>query len=188
MRLSIQVLLTSALAVSALGYSLDRRSTTYTDLPDCAASCVTDSFGDCSSLDVACICKLKSFISQISCCVLKACSTANVEKTLTFAHQLCDSVGVSTLPTAATCASTATDTATSAASGTAAATATTTGAASAATTADSSATTGASSAETATSAAAASASTSSSSSGAAPHNIVSGMGAGAAAIAALMIL
>ena len=43
-------------------------------LPNCAASCVNDSFGSCGSLDVGCICSNKELLAGLSCCVSKACS------------------------------------------------------------------------------------------------------------------
>lgn len=51
-------------------------------LPDCAASCVGDSFGSCNGLDVKCICSSTEFIGGLACCVSKACSTADQESKL----------------------------------------------------------------------------------------------------------
>ncbi|KAF2665983.1 hypothetical protein BT63DRAFT_427768 [Microthyrium microscopicum] len=72
------------------------------DLPKCAQTCVGTSLGStgCSSLQIDCICKSSKWISDLSCCVAGTCSTADQQNTITFAQQLCQTVGV-TLPTSA---------------------------------------------------------------------------------------
>lgn len=49
-------------------------------LPTCAASCVGNSFGNCGTLDVKCICSDTALISGLACCVSTACSPADQER------------------------------------------------------------------------------------------------------------
>lgn len=46
------------------------------------------------TVDVKCICSDAKFIREISCCVAKACSPTEVQKTLQVAQQLCSTVKV----------------------------------------------------------------------------------------------
>ncbi|KAL9125823.1 MAG: hypothetical protein Q9217_005031 [Psora testacea] len=160
-------------------------------LPKCAKPCAANLPTNCN-LDVRCICADSSFISGISCCVAKACSPSDVQKTLEVATQLCDTVNVE-VPSAvpSTCAAASGTTATSGAGNTASSMATSAGstASSAAravtsgtsTTGESSAT-GSSTGSTSSSATAAS-----NTNGAAGQNFGSKIGAVGAAFAALAL-
>ncbi|KAF9886215.1 hypothetical protein FE257_011938 [Aspergillus nanangensis] len=69
------------------------------DLPDCAKSCATGAIPQhCELIDIGCICGDKSFITNISCCVAKACSAV-----IDFATQLCKGGGITDLPKSASC-------------------------------------------------------------------------------------
>ncbi|MDI1491183.1 MAG: hypothetical protein OHK93_002390 [Ramalina farinacea] len=98
---SAQVALFSALPDCAVRDLFDSSQTSLTGVwqKSCANSLPTN-----CNLDVKCICADSSFISSISCCVAKACTDADVQKTLQAASQLCDTVNVQ-LPSAvpATC-------------------------------------------------------------------------------------
>merc|ERR1712070_471377 len=63
--------------------------------------------GGCNQLDITCICSDSELISGLACCVSKECDTADQDKTIQFAQNLCGGEGVDNLPTSATCASTA---------------------------------------------------------------------------------
>ena len=56
-------------------------------------NCATTLPANCN-LDPKCICADSSFIVSISCCVGKACSQSEVQKTLQVAQQLCSTVKV----------------------------------------------------------------------------------------------
>ncbi|CAG8982911.1 hypothetical protein HYALB_00002929 [Hymenoscyphus albidus] len=81
------------------------------DIPECARPCVVastsgSSIGGCTNTDVKCICSAPQFLSDISCCVSKACSLEDQNKAIAFANNLCSISGVTNLPTAASCAAT----------------------------------------------------------------------------------
>merc|ERR1712070_1082880 len=82
------------------------------NLPSCAFGCATN-LGGCNQLDINCICSDSELISGLACCVSKECDTADQDKTIQFAQNLCGGEGVDNLPTSATCASTASATASS---------------------------------------------------------------------------
>ncbi|CAK1368076.1 unnamed protein product [Cercospora beticola] len=90
-------------------------------LPSCAQGCITN-YGGCNQVDVACICSNQPLLETLSCCVSQNCDQSGIDEVISFANALCGSYGVTTLPTAATCAATAsgpapTGTQTSSASG-----------------------------------------------------------------------
>ncbi|KAK4130077.1 hypothetical protein BT67DRAFT_446044 [Trichocladium antarcticum] len=106
-------------------------------IPPCAQPCA-DSFmqggiGDCGS-NVKCICSNKQFLSEIACCIAPVCNAAEQTEAVNFASQLCKGAGVTDLPTAVSCTTSAAKTSSPATTA-----AVTTGAESAATTAPSSA-------------------------------------------------
>ncbi|KAI4722988.1 hypothetical protein E4T48_00786 [Aureobasidium sp. EXF-10727] len=84
-------------------------------VPSCAVSCVTQALPADCKLDPKCICADTSFISGISCCVSTACDLSGQQAALAYAKQICAPVGVTNLPTAASCAATAASSGTSAA-------------------------------------------------------------------------
>ncbi|KAH0288784.1 hypothetical protein M436DRAFT_71311 [Aureobasidium namibiae CBS 147.97] len=85
-------------------------------VPDCAKSCVLQALPASCKFNPECICSDTAFISTISCCVLTACDTSGQQAALAYAKQVCAPVGVTNLPTAASCAATAASSGTSAAS------------------------------------------------------------------------
>ncbi|CAD0092187.1 unnamed protein product [Aureobasidium vineae] len=84
-------------------------------IPSCATSCITQALPADCKLDPKCICADASFISTISCCVSTACDLSGQQAALAYAKQICAPVGVTNLPTAASCAATAASSGTSAA-------------------------------------------------------------------------
>ena len=46
--------------------------------------CVGDNFGDCSAIDIACICADENLINSLSCCVLEECEADEVDGMFTF--------------------------------------------------------------------------------------------------------
>ncbi|KAJ8070296.1 hypothetical protein OCU04_000678 [Sclerotinia nivalis] len=100
-------------------------------LPTCAQSCVTrytsgSEIGGCTNLDVACICSNSSFLSGIACCLADACEAADEATAVAYAQNLCRTAGVTNLPSAVSCASTASSTASGTASSATGASSTTT--------------------------------------------------------------
>ncbi|THV70969.1 hypothetical protein D6D28_04774 [Aureobasidium pullulans] len=73
-------------------------------IPSCAMSCISQALPASCNLNPQCICADASFISTISCCVSTACDTAGQQAALGYAQQICAPVGVTNLPTAASCA------------------------------------------------------------------------------------
>ncbi|KAI4740057.1 hypothetical protein E4T44_15197, partial [Aureobasidium sp. EXF-8845] len=73
-------------------------------IPSCAMSCISTALPANCNLNPQCICSDASFISTISCCVSTACDTAGQQAALGYAKQICAPVGVTNLPTAASCA------------------------------------------------------------------------------------
>ncbi|OJJ47456.1 hypothetical protein ASPZODRAFT_24385 [Penicilliopsis zonata CBS 506.65] len=93
-------------------------ATSISDLPTCAQSCATNAIpSSCSLIDIKCICESGTFITDIACCVASSCDSADQEKTIEYADELCGSAGVSDLPQSATCATTANSTTTASTSG-----------------------------------------------------------------------
>ncbi|KAK6004691.1 hypothetical protein QM012_008553 [Aureobasidium pullulans] len=84
-------------------------------IPSCAQACIAQSLPGSCKLDPKCICADASFISTISCCVSTACDVTGQQAALGYAQQICAPVGVTNLPTAASCAATASSSGTSAA-------------------------------------------------------------------------
>jgi len=70
-----------------------------TQLPACAQTCAFGgiSSSGCPITDLKCICSASAFLQAMGDCTAKACTPAEIEKTLTFATALCATVGV-TLP------------------------------------------------------------------------------------------
>lgn len=136
---------------------------TASGVPSCAQPCVAkftsgSSIAGCNGVDVACICSNKDFLSDIACCLVNVCDEADQEAATTYAHQICASNGVTNLPPAVSCASSA-----------ASSTATASGA--------STATSATANAVTTTSSTTASSSSPAATKNAGPHNIA-GVGAG----------
>ncbi|BCS24699.1 CFEM domain-containing protein [Aspergillus puulaauensis] len=74
-------------------------------LPSCAQSCATDAIPSaCSLIDVKCICKTKSFVDDMACCVGKSCDSKDQDTALEFANGICGGAGITDLPQSATCA------------------------------------------------------------------------------------
>jgi hypothetical protein len=69
-----------------------------------------------NNLDAACICANTSFLAGIACCLSTACSAADQTVAVQFAQNLCKANGVTNLPSAVVCASTAASSATGVAS------------------------------------------------------------------------
>ncbi|KAI4747031.1 hypothetical protein E4T50_02677 [Aureobasidium sp. EXF-12298] len=73
-------------------------------IPTCAQTCISQALPGNCNLDPKCICADASFISTISCCVSTACDVTGQQAALSYAKQICAPVGVTNLPTAASCA------------------------------------------------------------------------------------
>ncbi|KAH0360362.1 hypothetical protein KCU65_g9441, partial [Aureobasidium melanogenum] len=76
-------------------------------IPSCAQTCISQALPASCNLDPKCICSDASFISTISCCVSTACDVTGQQAALAYAKQICAPVGVTNLPTAASCAGSA---------------------------------------------------------------------------------
>ncbi|KAG9662126.1 hypothetical protein KCU64_g2138, partial [Aureobasidium melanogenum] len=76
-------------------------------IPACAQTCISQALPGNCNLDPKCICSDSSFISTISCCVSTACDVTGQQAALSYAKQICAPVGVTNLPTAASCAGSA---------------------------------------------------------------------------------
>jgi hypothetical protein len=140
--------------------------------------CVSDftsgsQIAGCNSVDITCICSNKNFLSDIACCLVNVCSVADQQAATEYAQTLCRTNGVTNLPSAVSCASTATQSSTAAPSGSTATSGTST------TTTSTSATGSAATHSTTTSGTAtgASSSTPAATKNAGPQN-VAGVGAG----------
>ncbi|CAK7236184.1 hypothetical protein SCUCBS95973_009521 [Sporothrix curviconia] len=169
----------------------------FSQLPTCAQNCankfLTGGIGNCGS-DAKCICSDKDFLSDIACCLAApgACDTADQSSAVVFASQLCAAQGITGLPSAVTCTSTASGSTGSAAaatttSGTAANTGSTGTGTAAATGSTTSTTTGTTTAAAATGTDAA-ATTSSSTSNPAPRESAGVAGLIGGVVAALAML
>lgn len=84
--------------------------------------CVTDftsgsQIAGCNSVDITCICSNKNFLSGIACCLVGVCSAADQQAATEYAQTLCKTNGVTNLPSAVSCASSATQSSTAAPSG-----------------------------------------------------------------------
>jgi cytoskeletal protein RodZ len=140
--------------------------------------CVSDftsgsQIAGCNAVDITCICSNKNFLSGIACCLVGVCSAADQQAATEYAQTLCRTNGVTNLPSAVSCASTATQSSTAAPSGSTATSGTST------TSTSTSATDSATTHSTTTSGTAVSASTSApaATKNAGPHNMA-GVGAG----------
>ncbi|KAJ5536856.1 Cell wall protein TIR3 [Penicillium frequentans] len=87
-------------------------------LPTCAQTCATKAIPASCGVDVACICNNKSFLSDIACCIVGKCTTAEQEDTLKAAKAICSAGGVTDLPSTVACTTGASSTSTSGASAT----------------------------------------------------------------------
>ncbi|KAG9675036.1 hypothetical protein KCU99_g3296, partial [Aureobasidium melanogenum] len=76
-------------------------------IPTCAQACISQALPSNCNTDPKCICSDASFISTISCCVSTACDVTGQQAALSYAKQICAPVGVTNLPTAASCAGSA---------------------------------------------------------------------------------
>jgi len=92
--------------VSGLAFAGFALAQDFSGLPKCAQTCATSSIPASCNLDVKCICTAQAFITSITCCVAGACDTADQQTTQQFAAALCGGVGVTNLPSAASCAAT----------------------------------------------------------------------------------
>ncbi|KAG9692064.1 hypothetical protein KCU95_g7679, partial [Aureobasidium melanogenum] len=84
-------------------------------IPSCANACISQALPANCNLDPKCICADANFISTISCCVSTACDVSGQQAALGYAKQICAPVGVTNLPTSASCAASASSSGTSAA-------------------------------------------------------------------------
>ncbi|KAJ5625981.1 hypothetical protein N7510_002290 [Penicillium lagena] len=91
-----QITAVAALVASAAAQGLS-------DLPSCAKSCALDALPKACGLDIGCICKTKSFINNMACCVEPACSKADQQKTLEAAKKICETGGVTDIPDTVVC-------------------------------------------------------------------------------------
>ncbi|OAT05372.1 hypothetical protein BDBG_01783 [Blastomyces gilchristii SLH14081] len=73
------------------------------DLPKCAQECAGPAIPADCGIDPECICKAKSFIDAITCCVATKCDKDEQEKAISIAKITCAAVGVTDLPDAAVC-------------------------------------------------------------------------------------
>ncbi|KAJ5647591.1 Cell wall protein TIR3 [Penicillium lividum] len=96
-------------------------------LPTCAQSCATNAIPSSCGVDVACICGNKSFLSDIACCIVGKCTTAEQEQTLKAAKGICLAGGVTDLPSTVACTTGASSTTTASSASTASSQSTTTG-------------------------------------------------------------
>ncbi|EPS42679.1 hypothetical protein H072_3286 [Dactylellina haptotyla CBS 200.50] len=66
------------------------------DIPACAQTCLLPALQatGCSLTDFKCSCSNKSFVTDSTACILKACSAADAEKAAGATYALCKSVGV----------------------------------------------------------------------------------------------
>ncbi|KAK4140369.1 uncharacterized protein C8A04DRAFT_39967 [Dichotomopilus funicola] len=75
-------------------------------LPDCAQNCANSflqgGIGNCGR-DVECICRDKSFLGEIACCLAGDCNEADQKQAVAAAANICKAVGVNDLPTAVAC-------------------------------------------------------------------------------------
>jgi len=102
----------TSLAIGLGLASLAYAQTSLQGLPDCAKTCVTQfttgsTIGGCPSLDISCICASSGFLSSIACCLAGKCNAQDQATAVTFAQSLCKTSGVTNLPSAVVCASTA---------------------------------------------------------------------------------
>ncbi|KAG9565080.1 hypothetical protein KCU61_g867, partial [Aureobasidium melanogenum] len=97
MRASVLTLIAAATLATAQSGSI----------PACAQTCISQALPGNCNLDPKCICSDSSFISTISCCVSTACDVTGQQAALSYAKQICAPVGVTNLPTAASCAGSA---------------------------------------------------------------------------------
>jgi len=84
---------------------------TFSALPECAQNCTINAIPKSCNLNPKCICSDAGFIKAITCCVAGVCDAADQETTIKYADSICIPAGVTNLPTAASCASTANSTA-----------------------------------------------------------------------------
>ncbi|KAJ5818334.1 hypothetical protein N7474_003925 [Penicillium riverlandense] len=87
----------AALAASAAAQGL------MSDLPSCAKECVANALPKDCGLDIGCICKTKSFINKMACCVEPACDMADQKKTIEVAKKICKTGGVTDIPNSVHC-------------------------------------------------------------------------------------
>ncbi|OJD20119.1 hypothetical protein ACJ73_08550, partial [Blastomyces percursus] len=73
------------------------------NLPKCAQECAGPAIPANCGLNPECICKAKSFIEAITCCVATKCTKDEQEKAIKIAKVTCAAVGVTDLPDAAVC-------------------------------------------------------------------------------------
>jgi len=162
-------------------------------LPSCAQSCVVkftsgSNIGGCSSSDIKCICGNSGFLSGIACCLAGQCDAADQTAATNYAIQFCGISGVTNLPTAVSCTSTASSTGTAvSSSGTTSPSAGSTTSSTPASSVTSSASSASSAASVASSASSATSASASATKNASPQN-VAGVGAGifGAAMVALL--
>ncbi|EKV08446.1 Extracellular membrane protein, CFEM domain [Penicillium digitatum] len=75
------------------------------DLPDCSKSCATGSIPQNCGIDFTCVCKSKSFLADVACCIADKCSKADQDTTIKVAKSICARGGVTDLPADVVCSS-----------------------------------------------------------------------------------
>jgi hypothetical protein len=94
-----------SIAVAVSGLLAGATAQLTNGLPECAQTCAMDAIPEDCGLDPECICKAKSFIDSITCCVVESCSKDDQEKTIEYAHNICEPAGVDDIPESAVCES-----------------------------------------------------------------------------------
>ncbi|EGS21204.1 uncharacterized protein CTHT_0030500 [Thermochaetoides thermophila DSM 1495] len=98
-----------ALGLAGAALAQDAQPTLPACAQDCANKFLQEGIGNCGS-DPACICANKSFIGDISCCLIGVCDDAAQTAAVIFANSLCSAFKVSDLPTAPSCSTAAVQT------------------------------------------------------------------------------
>jgi hypothetical protein len=91
----------SAAAVVALVVGLAAAQSDNNNVPSCAQDCISQytsggsQIGNCTGLDVACICRNSTFVQQVSCCVDDSCDDSNDRTSaIDYARGICSAAGV----------------------------------------------------------------------------------------------
>lgn len=96
----MQFTTTSSAAVAAIVLGLVAAQSS--NIPSCAQDCISqytsggNPIGNCTGLDVACICRNSTFINQVSCCVGDSCDdSSDRDNAINYARGICSAAGVS---------------------------------------------------------------------------------------------